>query len=192
MNALGLNRDRSFWPLLRLRHQDWQRVGRRLWSFSVRPLRIALPLLLACILAYGVWPYTVLWRLEQAAARNDLATLSGLVDLERVRAEILARLNKERPSAIGAVSDEFVDWLEKGIRRHGHQAIPALVTLEWVRDQLGSLPANPLGLWAAIAEAFFAAPDDLRVQIARAPKTPPLYLRLERQGLGWRLTMIHH
>ncbi len=164
---------------------------RPFWRPLGRLVGVILLVLLFFVLFYGLWPYTTLWRLARAANEDDWVTLAELVDLDRVRAELQARLNKDQPSAIGAVSDEFIGWIETGIRRYGREAIPSLVTLNWVRDQFAHIPNHDLGLWATLSEVFFAAPNELRLRIERAPLAGPLSLRLERQGLSWRITMIH-
>ncbi|QIK38590.1 DUF2939 domain-containing protein [Caldichromatium japonicum] len=161
------------------------------WRSVGRILGVILSILMLCTLLYGVWPYLTLWRLERAAHQDDWETLAELVDLGRVRAEIQARLNKDQASVIGAVSDGFIAWIETGIHKYGREAIPSLVTLSWVRDQFARIPDHALGLWVAISGVFFAAPDDLRLQIERAPAAGPLFIRLERQGLSWRTTMIY-
>jgi len=160
---------------------------------SARPvLTPAAILILALTILYGAWPYVTLWRLELAAARDDRVTLVALVDLEAVRDEIARRLDKDRVSAIGAVSESFIEWLESGLRRYGAEALQRLVTLDWVGEQFNRIPRrHSPGLRISIPEIFFDAPDDVRVRIERAPIAPPLYLRLQLQGHDWRVTMIH-
>ncbi|MGQ9660078.1 MAG: DUF2939 domain-containing protein [Thermochromatium sp.] len=170
-------------------HQPWLE---RLWTRVHHAVRNTAILILVLTLGYGVWPYGTLWRLERAVLADDQATIAALVDLDAVRTEIARRLDKDQVSLITAVSDAFIDWLEDGIRHHGVQVLQRLVTLDWVREQFLLIPTlQGPGLWASISEIFFSAPDDLRVRIERAPLAPPLYLRLQLQGLAWRVTLIY-
>jgi hypothetical protein len=169
---------------------DWIWMSPR-WRLARQVSTRAAMLLLIMTLLYGLWPYSTLWRLEHAVARDDRVTLAGLVDLDAVRDEIARRLNKDQVSLIEAVSDSFIDWLESGIRQHGVEALQVLVTLDWISEQFARIPTHGLGLLTSISEIFFEAPNDVRIRIERAPLAPPLSLRLQLDGLAWRVTMIH-
>lgn len=163
----------------------------RAWLRMRRPVGRGLVAGLVLLLLYGAWPFATLWRLNQAVARGDRATLADLVDLEAVRGEIAHRLNKDDISAIEKVSDPFVEWLEAGIRRHGAEAPRALVTLDWVRDQLGPAASPGLGLLSALTYGFFDDWRDFRTRIDR-PAANPLVLRLRLEGGGWRVAMVYY
>ncbi|MBS1202053.1 MAG: hypothetical protein H6R22_562 [Chromatiaceae bacterium] len=70
--------------------------------------RVLVPILV--LAAYLLWPYLTLWQLDRALIADDRETLAGLVDLSAVRGEIRDKLNKESESAIGTMSDGFIDW----------------------------------------------------------------------------------
>ena len=179
--TFALHWNRPHWPWLE-----------RFWLGTRHRLTNAALLLLVLTLCYGVWPYGTLWRLEHAVLAGDQATVAALVDLDTVRDEIARRLDKDQDSLITAVSDAFIDWLEAGLRQHGVEALQRLVTLDWVREQFLLIPTlQGPGLWASISEIFFSAPDDLRVRIERAPLAPPLNLRLQLEGLAWRVTLMY-
>jgi hypothetical protein len=152
--------------------------------------RLLIPVLM--LLAFLIWPYVTLWRLDRALALDHpdaLAALAALVDLEAVRDEIRRKLNKEAPSAIGPVSDDFIDWLEQGIRRDGSAAIDQQVTLEWVRERLLSQSPPGKGLAGALSRAFFDDPLHFSLRIG-APSGPLVQVRLSLQGTGWRVTAL--
>ena len=113
----------------RLRLQR-SRVGRR------RPWWLLLPVL--ALLGFLAWPYVSLWRLSAAASDPDPSALAPLVDLDAIRGEIRRKLNKTASSAIGKVSDPFIQWLERGILQLGTGALDQLVTLAWVQERLGA------------------------------------------------------
>lgn len=149
--------------------------------------RILIPALL--LLAYLAWPYVTLWRLDRALTRGHPEALAPLVDLEAVREAIRHRLNKDSESAIGPVSDDFIDWLEQGIRRNGAQAIEQQVTLEWVGERLRSQAPPGEGLLGTLSRAFFDDPLHFSLRLG-APAGSPVHVRLAFQGTGWRVTAL--
>ena len=149
--------------------------------------RILIPALL--LLTYMAWPYVTLWRLDRALTRGHPEALAPLVDLDAVREAIRRRLNKESESAIGPVSDDFIGWLEQGIRRNGAQAIEQQVTLEWLGERLRSQSPPGGGLLGTLSRAFFEDPLHFSLRIG-APSESPVYVRLSFRGAGWRVTAL--
>ncbi len=160
------------------------------WSLDMKTL---IALLITCLLAFVAWPYYHLWRLDQAVVLNDRQALTGLVDLQAVREQIKRRLNKEVDSAVGDVSNAFVDWLQDGIRRMGGDALNRLVTLEWVREQLLSKSASGTkpGFIDQISYAFFDRPDRFLVRIGVLGEEP-VHFHLSLVGLRWRMTSLYN
>jgi hypothetical protein len=150
--------------------------------------RILIPALV--LLAYLAWPYVTLWRLDRALAREDQGALASLVDLGAVREEIRHKLNKEETSSIGPVSDAFIDWLERAIRRNGTGAIDHQVDLDWVRGRLLSHSPPGEGLSAGLSSAFFDDPFHFSLRIG-APSASPVFARLSFRGTGWRMTAVY-
>ena len=150
-------------------------------------------IIILCLAAYVAWPYYHVWRLDQAAILNDRTELNRLVDLEAVREQIKRRLNKEVDSAVGEVSNAFVDWLQTGIQRMGSDAVERLVTLDWVREQLLSKsdPHRPTGFMGQISHAFFDRPDGFLVRIGELGEEP-VHFRLSLQGAAWRMTALYN
>jgi len=147
-------------------------------------------ILAALLLAFLAWPYVTLWRLDRALTRDDPEMLAALIDLPAIREEIQHRLNKESASTIGPVSDDFVVWLERAIRRNGKDAIEHQVDLQWVRIRLLSHSAPGKGLWSALTCAFFDDPLHFSLRMG-APSQSPVYARLSLQRSGWRLTAVY-
>jgi hypothetical protein len=148
--------------------------------------------LLLALSAFVSWPYYQVWNLNQAAIGKDQAALADLVDIRTVREEIKRRLNKEVDSTVGEVSNSFVDWLQEGIKRKGAEAVDALVTIDWVREQLlsKSEPQDPPGFWHRISYAFFDSPSGFLVRIGELGEEP-VHFRLSFQT-GWKLTALYN
>ncbi len=147
--------------------------------------------LVILLLAYLAWPYVDLWRLDRALVRHDREALAGLVDLDAVRAEIAAKLNKDRKSALGPPSDAFIDWLEQGIRRNGTATLERQVDLEWVRERLLSRSPPGQGIWPVVTRAFFDDPRHFSVRLGALERSP-LLMGLSFRGLGWRVTALYY
>jgi len=146
----------------------------------------------AFLLLYLAWPYTLLWRIDQALRNDDGAALAELVDLESVREEIKKKINKDADSSVGELSDSFIQWLEEGIAVMGTQAVDRLVTLDWVRERLlehGT--GGGEGFLGQISYAFFDTPDGFIVRIGTAA-TVPVQLRLSLRGLKWRVSAVYY
>jgi hypothetical protein len=166
----------------RLRLQR-SRVGRP------RPWWLLVPVL--GLLAYLAWPYVSLWRLSIAASHQDASPLAPLVDLDAVRGEIRRKLNKTASSAIGKVSDPFIQWLEPGIQRLGTGALDQLVTLAWVQERLGANSPPRQGFLGQVSYAFFDSPGGFAVRIG-GPGQAPVYLRLGLEGYDWKLVAVYY
>ena len=156
-------------------------------------MKTFLVILLLFLAAFVAWPYYHVWRLDQAVIRNDRGELADLVEIKTVREQIKRRLNKEVDSAVGEVSNAFVDWLQDGIQRMGADAVNRLVTLEWVREQLLSKngPQDPPGFWHRISFAFFDGPGDFLVRIGELGEEP-VHFRLSLHAGNWRMTALYN
>jgi hypothetical protein len=155
--------------------------------------RLAASLLTAALLAFLVWPYVTVWRLDLATRSPDLAQLADLVDLESVRDEIKKKLNKDSTSTIDTLSDPFLGWIDEGIRSMGIQAVDRLVTLEWVRERLlahGEATQGG-GFLRQLTYAFFDSPAGFRLRIGPA-SDHPVHVRLRLKELSWRVEALYH
>lgn len=150
-------------------------------------------LLFLLILAFLIWPYTAVYRLDQALARHHRQTLAEMVDIESVRGQIKRRLNKNLDSSIGDVSNSFVDWVQNGIRKLGANAIDQMVDTDWVAAQLRSHNPNPNegGFFNQISYAFFDRPDRLLLRVGDLDDHP-VHAQLKLQGTKWRITAVYN
>jgi hypothetical protein len=156
-------------------------------------LRRALLSVTALLLAYALWPYATLWRLDAAARSTDLERLAALVDLEAVRGELKRKLNKDRTSSIDRLSDPFIRWVEEGVAALGSEAVDRLVTLEWVRERLLDEGASTSreGFIGRLTGARFDGPTTFRLTIGPRDAVP-VHMRLRLSGNAWRVSTVYY
>lgn len=157
--------------------------------------RLSLAMFLAA-LVYLFWPYVALWGLSRAVDDPDPAVLADHIDLEAVRDEIRRKLNKDSHSAIGTLSDPFIQWLEQGIRQLGTGALDELVTQEWVRERLTVGSAPDQGLLSRVSYAFFDAPACFAVSLGAPGRgglgQPQVHLRMHLEGFRWAVSAVYY
>lgn len=145
------------------------------------------------LLAFLAWPFTAIYRLDQALAANDRQTVELLVDIESIQQQIKRKMNKNVESTIGDVSNSFVEWLQNGIQRLGNDAIESMVNLDWTMEQLRS--KNPDihqgGFIEHLSYAFFDGPDSLLLRIGELDENP-VHARLTLQKTEWRISAIYN
>ena len=150
-------------------------------------------LLFLCILAFLIWPYTAVYRLDRALAQHHRQTLSEMIDIDSVRDQIKRRLNKNLDSSIGNVSNDFIDWLQAGIQKLGAGAVDQMVDTDWVASQLRSHNPNPAegGFMDQLSYAFFDGPDRLLLRIGELGENP-VHAHLKLEGAEWRITAVYN
>ncbi|MEJ2619913.1 MAG: DUF2939 domain-containing protein [Candidatus Thiodiazotropha sp.] len=148
-------------------------------------------LLVLC--AFLAWPYTAVYRLEQALRLDDHQALQQMIDVQAVREQIKRKLNKNVESNIGDVSNGFIDWLQNGIQRLGANAVDEMVDLNWILRQMRS--HNPSfdrgGIYDKLTYAFFDGPDRLLLRIGELDERP-VHAHLSLQGTSWRITAVYN
>ncbi|MGD8910392.1 MAG: DUF2939 domain-containing protein [Chromatiales bacterium] len=150
-------------------------------------------LLLLCVLAFFIWPYTVVYRLDRALTLNHRQTLAEMVDIQSVREQIKRKLNKNLDSSIGNVSNSFIDWLQDGIQELGANAVDQMVDTDWVAAQLRSHNPDPNegGFYKQLSYAFFDGPDRLLLRVGELDDNP-VHAHLKLQGAQWRITAVYN
>ena len=156
-------------------------------------MKTLLSVVFILLLAFLAWPYTTVYRLNQALESDDHRLIEELVDIDSIQQQIQRKMNKEMESAIGDVSNRFVEWLQNGIQRLGKDAIESLVTTEWVINQLRS--HNPDvrrgGFIDHLSYAFFDGPNSLLLRIGELDDHP-VHAHLTLLGTEWRITAIYN
>ncbi|MCU7929639.1 MAG: DUF2939 domain-containing protein [Candidatus Thiodiazotropha sp. (ex Codakia rugifera)] len=144
-------------------------------------------------MAFLIWPYTTVYRLDQALQQNDQQALAELIDVAAVREQIKRKLNKNVKSSIGDVSNGFIDWLQSGIQRLGGDAVEQMVDIRWIVTQLRVHNRNPEqgGFFDHMTYAFFDGPDRLLLRIGDWDNNP-VHAHLSLQGTHWRITAVYN
>lgn len=161
--------------------------------FKIDQMKTLLFAVIVLLLAFLAWPYTAIYRLDQALAANNLAAIDRLVDIESIQQQIKRKMNKNVESSIGDVSNSFVEWLQNGIQRLGNDAIESMVNLEWAMTQLRSKNPDSRygGFYDHLTYAFFDGPDSLLLRIGELDNDP-VHARLTLHDLQWRITAIYN
>jgi hypothetical protein len=145
------------------------------------------------LLGFLAWPFSVIYRLDQALQTNDREAIEQLVDIGSIQQQIKRKMNKEVESSIGDVSNSFVVWLQDGIQRLGNDAIDHMVTVDWAIAELRSHNTDPRqgGFMDHLSYAFFDGPDSVLLRIGELDDDP-VHARLTLSHLTWRITAIYN
>ncbi|AGA92068.1 Protein of unknown function (DUF2939) [Thioflavicoccus mobilis 8321] len=162
-------------------------------------MRLLRFLLLFALLAYGLWPYYSVFRLDTALGHDDPAELQNLVDLQAIQQNYKRRFNAGLGGLLPPDSDPdqdqpFVRGLAQGLDRLGSAAIDQYITLPWVAETLrGATRAatnqNPAYLISGISFAFFESYDRFLIRIGRLGEGA-VHVRMRLEGTDWRVTDI--
>ena len=152
-------------------------------------------LLLLALIAFGIWPYYSLFRLDDALGKPEVAAIQDLVDLPAIQANYKKRLTggmEALPVAPG--SGDVMVWLQQNLQRLGDSALSQAITLEWVRDTLRQAAAQatnqkPPYLLAGVTFAFFESYDTFLVRVGELGRGAT-HVRMRLEGQTWRVTDI--
>ena len=94
-------------------------------------------LLVFALIAFGVWPYYYVFRLDNALSKDDTAELAPLVDLPAIRANYKSRVAAGAGQILPpADPGTTLGWIRQNLERLGDSALDQAITLDWVRDSL--------------------------------------------------------
>jgi len=150
---------------------------------------------LLALIAFGIWPYYQVFRLDQALGKKDMGTLSELVDLGAIRRNYKERLESGidvLPPVAGG--GDALKWLTQNLQRLGDAALDQVITLQWVSDTLKSAAARattkrPPYLIAAVTFAFFESYDSFIIRLGELGKNAS-HIRMRLEHNSWRVTDI--
>jgi len=150
-------------------------------------------LLLLALIAFGIWPYYSVFRLDDALGRPEVGALQDLVDLPAIQANYKERLASGLdvlPKT--AEPGDVMGWLQQNLQRLGDSALSQAITLEWVGDtlrQAASQATNqkPAYLIAGITFAFFESYDTFLIRIGELGRGAT-HVRMKLEGQTWRVT----
>ncbi len=152
-------------------------------------------LVLFAVIAYGIYPYYFVYRIDGALGKDDTEELSTLVDLDAIRANYKRRAEASLGGTVNPGSaNAMVDWLRQNLERLGDSALSQAITLGWVRDSLRDAARqatnqSPPYLLAGITFAFFESYDTFLVRIGELGMGE-VHFRMAFKGKEWRITDI--
>jgi len=151
-------------------------------------------LLLLALLGYGLWPFGVVYRIDDRLAELDAKGLAPYVDLPAIRANYKTRLEAGVETLPPSDPGNVLNWLRQNIDRLGDAALEQAITLPWVHQRLreavsAATGQNPPYLIAAVDYAFFERHDRLLIRIGELGRGET-HVRLTREGREWRITDI--
>jgi hypothetical protein len=152
-------------------------------------------LLLFALIAFGIWPYYSVFRLDDALGKPEVSALQDLVDLPAIQANYKERLAgglDVLPTT--AQPGDLMGWLQENLQRLGDTALSQAITLEWVRDTLRQAASQatkqkPAYLIAGITFAFFESYDTFLIRIGELGHGAT-HVRMKLEGQTWRVTDI--
>ena len=158
--------------------------------------RIIAFLLLFVVVAYGVWPYYSLYRLDGALAASDPSALAPFVDLPAIQASYKARVGesvKEMTPQASGEGERLMAWLAQGVQQLGDAALEQIITLDWVREHLRDAASRatterPAYFLAGVERAFFGSWN--RFDVRLGPPETATHVVMSLRGLNWRVTDI--
>ncbi|MBK1630264.1 hypothetical protein CKO31_05785 [Thiohalocapsa halophila] len=155
-------------------------------------------LLVLAVLAYGLWPYYTVFRLDDAVREAEPEALAPFVDLAAIQANYAARLNTpvpafEPPGGPGA--DQVVLWLKTNLARLGDAALDQAITLEWVQNSIReaarrTTESRPALFMDAIDFAFFESWNRFVIRVG--PLGSETHVVLGLVGTDWRIVDLVH
>ena len=158
-------------------------------------MRVLGYLVFFALVAFVVWPYYQIFRLDGALGKNDMQALEQLVDVPAIRRNYKERLEGGlglQPNPQDA--DSALAWLQRNVQRLGDAALEQAITLDWVRDTLKEAAASattkqPPYFLAAITFACFESYDSFLIRLGELGKNAT-HVRMRLEDKSWRVTDI--
>ena len=152
-------------------------------------------LLVFALIAFGMWPYYAVFRLDDALGKPDVSALQDMVDLPAIQANYKERLT-EGLDVLPSTGDAggVMVWLQQNLQHLGDSALSQAITLGWVRDTLRQAASDatkqrPAYLIAGITFAFFESYDTFLVRVGELGRGAT-HIRMRLEGDTWRVTDI--
>ena len=153
-------------------------------------------LLLLAILAYAIWPYYSLYRIDALLQAEAPEALEPYVDLVAIQDHYRARLDSSIDALVpGATTEqpEAMRWLFSGLQRLSANAVEQMITLKWVKRALLEAAEQGSGTSTAsltdgVEFAFFESWDRFVVRLG--PLGRETHVLMQLVDGGWRITDI--
>lgn len=155
-------------------------------------MRLLKYLFLFALVAYGIWPYFTVFRLDEAINQQGTAQLDTMVDLTAIRANYKARVSAGVDGLFPSDDPNSVmGWIRQNVDRLGDSALEQAITLPWVRDTLRGAATRATGqsppyLLGAIDFAFFESYDRFLIRVGELGRSPT-HVRMRLEGTDWKI-----
>jgi hypothetical protein len=152
-------------------------------------------LAILALVAFGVWPYYAVFRLDDALSKEDTSKLAPLVDLPAIRANFKSRVSASAGQLLPpADPGTALAWIRQNIERLGETALEQAITLDWVRNTLREATVkatnqSPPYFLAGVDFAFFESYNRFLIRIGDLGHYPT-HVRLSLEGTEWKVTDI--
>jgi hypothetical protein len=151
-------------------------------------------LLLLAVLAYGIYPYYTVYRIDVALSKPEANALLPYLDLPAIRAGYKQRLGGAVDSVVpkgDSEADRALGWLADNLQRLGDTALDQVITLDWVRKQMQDAAARGAvqrpNFISGIDFAFFESWDRFVIRLGRLGEDET-YVVLTLEGTEWKVT----
>ena len=150
-------------------------------------------LVLFALIAFGIWPYYYVFKLDDALGKVETTELADLTDLPAIRANFKSRLDAGANAVLPpGDSDSVMGWLRQNLDRLGTSALDQAITDSWVQNTLREAVTratnqSPPYLIAGIDFAFFESYDRFLIRIGELGKGAT-HVRLSLEGSQWKIT----
>jgi hypothetical protein len=151
--------------------------------------------LVLSLIAFAVWPYVNLYRLNRALIHDEKAALAHFIDLEAIQTQQKAELRREASRVMGKGQNDLSEFFREGARMITDTAVARLVDMNWVRTVLrrDGLPgdARPFpSLLDSVSYAFFEAYDRFVFRLGTLGDDP-VHVEMRLKDGEWRVVAIY-
>ncbi|MFP4062384.1 MAG: DUF2939 domain-containing protein [Halochromatium sp.] len=157
-------------------------------------------LFLLAVVAYGIWPYSSLFRINSALQEPNAEALAPFVDLTAIQTHYKTRIGRGISGFLPPTEDQdqteaeqVIGWLTDNLKRLGDAALEQAITLDWVRTTLldagQRADAQSSSFVGAIDFAFFESWDRFVVRFGEIGEHPTFVILSLEDG-EWRITDI--
>jgi hypothetical protein len=156
-------------------------------------LKYVVGLVVFTLLAVTAWPYIYVYRLDNALSSADLNSLAPLIDMDAVRTQVKADIEKDVDKTVGDGGGRVMSWLKKGVKVVSDTAVDVNVDLQWVKETLNAKPGDSDSrrdsFMGDIDYAFYESLDTFIIRLG-ALDAEPVHVRLARSDQTWRVIAI--
>jgi len=157
-------------------------------------MRLLRYLVLFALVAFVVWPYYHIFRIDNALGRGDMQALEQFLDVPAIRRNYKERLERGLGLRPELRDTDDMARMRQNLQRLGDVALERTITPEWVRDTLRQAAAAATDARApyfmgAVTFAFFDSYDRFLIRLGRLGRDAS-HVRMGFRDWTWRITDI--